>query len=127
MPTNLTLGFPEPQQERLLLRRSGLEGAIARFERALQEPESPVRAVRRIAAREADLVIAVGARLGEMTTSGYTLLNVPVPSQSLVHVHAGAEELGRVYQSQLMINAGMSQFASRLAMMVLTSRGTSPP
>ena len=68
--------------------------------------------------RDADLVVAVGARLGEMTTSGYTLLTVPVPSQSLVHVHAGVEELGRVYQSQLMINAGMPQFASRLAMMV---------
>jgi acetolactate synthase-1/2/3 large subunit len=41
-----------------------------------------------------------------------------VPAQSLVHVHTGAEELGRVYQAQLMINAGMPQFAARLAMMV---------
>jgi acetolactate synthase-1/2/3 large subunit len=68
--------------------------------------------------KDADLVVAVGARLGEMTTSGYTLLQAPVPTQALVHVHAGADELGRVYQSQLMINAGMPQFASRLAMMV---------
>jgi acetolactate synthase-1/2/3 large subunit len=68
--------------------------------------------------KDADLVIAVGTRLGEMTTSGYSLLEVPVPSQSLVHVHAGSEELGRVYQAQLMINAGMPQFASRLAMMM---------
>jgi acetolactate synthase-1/2/3 large subunit len=68
--------------------------------------------------RDADLVIAVGARLGEMTTSGYTLLEAPLPTQSLVHVHASAEELGRVYQAQLMINAGMQQFASRLAMMM---------
>ena len=68
--------------------------------------------------KDADLVIAVGARLGEMTTSGYTLLDVPLPTQSLVHVHASAEELGRVYQAQLMINAGMQQFASRLAMML---------
>jgi len=68
--------------------------------------------------RDADLVIAVGARLGEMTTSGYTLLDAPLPAQSLVHVHASAEELGRVYQAQLMINAGMQQFASRLAMMM---------
>ena len=68
--------------------------------------------------KDADLVIAVGARLGEATTSGYSLLDVPVPSQSLVHVHAGAEELGRVYQSHLMINAGMPQFAARLAMMI---------
>ena len=68
--------------------------------------------------RDADLVIAVGARLGEMTTSGYALLDAPLPSQSVVHVHAGAEELGRVYQAQLMINAGMQQFASRLSMMM---------
>jgi acetolactate synthase I/II/III large subunit len=68
--------------------------------------------------KDADLVIAVGARLGEMTTSSYTLLDVPLPQQSLVHVHGGAEELGRVYQAQLMINSGMAQFASRVAMMV---------
>jgi acetolactate synthase-1/2/3 large subunit len=68
--------------------------------------------------READLVIAIGPRLGEMTTSGYTLLTAPVPQQTLVHVHSGAEELGRVYQPSLAINTGMPQFASRLAMMV---------
>jgi len=51
-----------------------------------------------------------------MTTSGYTLLTAPVPQQSLVHVHAGVEELGRVYQPSLAINAGMPQFAARLAM-----------
>jgi len=65
--------------------------------------------------READLVLAIGPRLGEMTTSGYTLFEVPVPRQQLVHVHAGAEELGRVYQAALMINAGMPEIASALA------------
>lgn len=64
--------------------------------------------------READLVIALGARLGEMTTSGYTLFEVPVPRQSLVHVHAAAEELGRVLQPTLAINAGMAEMASAL-------------
>jgi len=68
--------------------------------------------------READLLIAIGPRLGEMTTSGYSLLVPPVPQQTLAHVHAGIEELGRVYQATLAINAGMPQFASRLAMMV---------
>jgi acetolactate synthase-1/2/3 large subunit len=68
--------------------------------------------------RDADLLLAIGPRLGEMTTSGYTLLSAPVPSQTLVHVHSGAEELGRVFQPSLAINAGMPQFASRLAMMV---------
>jgi acetolactate synthase-1/2/3 large subunit len=61
--------------------------------------------------RESDLLIAVGARLGEMTTSGYTLIDIPVPAQKLVHVHASAEELGRVYQAALPINSGMAAFA----------------
>ncbi len=65
-----------------------------------------------------DLVIAIGLRLGEITTGGYTLLRAPVPEQTLVHVHCGLEELGRVYQAQLMINSGMPQFAARLASMM---------
>jgi acetolactate synthase-1/2/3 large subunit len=65
--------------------------------------------------READLVLAIGPRLGEMTTSGYTLLAPPRPAQKLVHVHAGAEELGRVYQGDLLINSGMPQIAEALA------------
>ena len=47
-----------------------------------------------------------------MTTSGYTLLDVPRPRQRLVHVHPGAEELGRVYQAELPILSGMAQFAA---------------
>jgi acetolactate synthase-1/2/3 large subunit len=62
--------------------------------------------------RDADLLLVVGPRLGEMTTSGYTLLDVPKPKQTLVHVHPGAEELGRVYQADLPILAGMEQFAA---------------
>jgi acetolactate synthase I/II/III large subunit len=58
--------------------------------------------------READLLLVVGPRLGEMTTSGYTI----VGSQTLVHVHPGAEELGRVYRPALPILSGMEQFAS---------------
>ena len=68
--------------------------------------------------KEADLVIAIGPRLGEMTTGGYTLLEVPRPRQVLVHVHPGPEELGRVYQAPLAICSGLPQFASRLAMMM---------
>ncbi|MEJ6000090.1 thiamine pyrophosphate-binding protein [Paucibacter soli] len=64
--------------------------------------------------READLVIAIGARLGEMTTGGYTLLQAPRPAQTLVHIHAGAEELGRVYAADLLINASMSCAAQAL-------------
>ena len=65
--------------------------------------------------RDADLLLAIGPRLGEMTTSGYTLLDVPVPRQALVHVHPGNEELGRVYRAALMIEAGMPEFAAQLA------------
>jgi acetolactate synthase-1/2/3 large subunit len=67
--------------------------------------------------READLILAIGPRLGEMTTSGYSILQAPVPAQRLVHVHADAEELGSVYQAELMINSGMPQVAAMLAAM----------
>ena len=60
----------------------------------------------------ADLLLIVGARLGEWTTANYTLIGIPRPAQKLVHVHAGAEELGRVYQGDLLINSGMPEFAA---------------
>ena len=64
--------------------------------------------------KESDLVIAVGPRLGEMTTGGYTLLEAPKAKQTLVHIHASAEELNRVYQADLAINAGMGAAARSL-------------
>ena len=64
--------------------------------------------------READLIIALGVRLGEMTTGGYTLLQAPRPTQKLVHVHAGPEELGRVYAADLMLQASMACAAKAL-------------
>ncbi len=71
--------------------------------------------------RESDLVIALGPRLGEMTTGGYTLLQAPRPAQRLVHVHASAEELHRVYQADLAIHAGMGAAARSLEVL------TAPP
>jgi acetolactate synthase-1/2/3 large subunit len=70
----------------------------------------------RLAARikESDLVLAIGPRLGEMTTGGYTLLQAPRASQKLVHIHASAEELNRVYQADLAINATMNAAARSL-------------
>jgi acetolactate synthase-1/2/3 large subunit len=65
--------------------------------------------------RDADLLLVVGPRLGEITTSGYTLLEPPTPRQRLVHVHPGAEELGRVYQAELPILSGMEHFAAAVA------------
>jgi acetolactate synthase-1/2/3 large subunit len=64
--------------------------------------------------READLIIALGVRLGEMTTGGYTLLAVPRPTQKLVHVHAGPEELGRVYAADLLLQSSMACAAKAL-------------
>jgi acetolactate synthase-1/2/3 large subunit len=60
--------------------------------------------------RAADLVVAVGPRLGEITTSGYRLLEAPLPHQRLVHVHPGLAELGRLYQPELAINAAVAPF-----------------
>ncbi len=67
---------------------------------------------RRIA--QSDLVIAIGPRLGEMTTGGYTLLQAPRSQQTLVHIHPSAEELNRVYQADLAINASMRAAARSL-------------
>jgi acetolactate synthase I/II/III large subunit len=66
------------------------------------------------AIRDADLLIVVGARLGEMTTSGYALLKVPNPNQQLVHVHPSADELGSVYRADLPILASTHRFAEAL-------------
>ena len=64
--------------------------------------------------KDADLVIALGVRLGEMTTQGYSYLTAPRAAQKLVHIHAGAEELGRVYQADLMLQASMACAAKSL-------------
>jgi len=67
--------------------------------------------------KEADLLIAFGPRLGEMTTSGYSLLASPVPKQRLVHIHPDPQELGSVYQAELMIAGGAPETARMLAAM----------
>lgn len=64
--------------------------------------------------KDADLLIVVGDRMGEVTTRGYTLMTPPVPTQTLVHVYPGAEELGRVYHATLPIHAGPARFAEAL-------------
>jgi acetolactate synthase I/II/III large subunit len=61
--------------------------------------------------RESDLVVAIGARLGEVTTGGYTLFDIPVPKQKLIHVYPDPEELGRVYRPFLAIAATSRDFA----------------
>ena len=66
-------------------------------------------------ARAADLFIVLGGRLGEIASQGYAVLDIPTPQARLVHIHAGAEELGRVYAPHLAINAAPSRMAKALA------------
>ena len=72
------------------------------------------------AVREADLLLVLGARLGEMTTGGYTLLTPPEPAQRLIHIHPDPEEPGRVYRPTLGICASSVPTAAALA-------GLAPP
>ena len=65
--------------------------------------------------KQADVVLALGARLGEMTTSGYTLLTPPRSRQRLIHIHADADELGRVYRPDLPVVAKAGMMVQQLA------------
>ncbi|UDL89654.1 thiamine pyrophosphate-binding protein [Mesorhizobium sp. PAMC28654] len=67
------------------------------------------------AIKQADLVLLIGGRMGEMPSSDYTLLKSPYPDQTLVHIHADAGELGRVYRPTLAINASPSAFVKAFA------------
>lgn len=79
------------------------------------------RLARRV--QQSDLILAIGPRLGEMTTGGYALLPAPrLPAgQTLVHIHASAEELQRVYHADLAIHATMNAAARSLEVL------TAPP
>ena len=70
--------------------------------------------------KAADVVVLLGGRLGEMPSQGYTLLDIPNPRTKFVHVHPGAEELGRVYRPDLGIHASPTAFAAAL-------EGVEPP
>jgi acetolactate synthase-1/2/3 large subunit len=67
--------------------------------------------------READLLLVIGERLGEMVTNGYTLLRAPLRAHALIHVHPDATELGRLYHPALGIQASMPAMAAALAAM----------
>lgn len=64
---------------------------------------------------KADLILAIGTRLGEMTTGGYTMFAIPEPDQKLIHIYPGPEELGRVYRPALAINAASGPACAALA------------
>ena len=61
---------------------------------------------------EADVILAINVRFGEMTTDGYTLLRVPNPKQALIHVHGSDREIGKIYQPALGLHAGPNAFAA---------------
>ena len=109
----------------LFAERIGLPVATAFRRQDAISPASPVYAgslgygpnpklVERV--KNADLVIAVGARLGEATTDGYTVLTPDHPGQQLIHVHPDPNELGRVYRTDLGICADMGEFAESAAL-----------
>jgi acetolactate synthase-1/2/3 large subunit len=72
--------------------------------------------------KASDLLIVLGARLGEITTSGYGLITGPVPTQRLVHIYPEAEELGRFYHADLMVNATMPAMTNVLAALPKVTR-----
>jgi acetolactate synthase-1/2/3 large subunit len=67
--------------------------------------------------KDADVILAVGSRLGDIVTAGYTLLDPPKPKQTLIHVHPDAADLNRVYQTRLAIHSAMDAFGVALAAM----------
>jgi acetolactate synthase-1/2/3 large subunit len=64
--------------------------------------------------KDADVLLALGTRLGEIATQQYSVLELPRPVQTLIHVHADPDELGRVYEADLPIVSGSPQFAAEL-------------
>lgn len=68
---------------------------------------------------ESDCLLVIGSRLGEMTTAGFSMIDIPCPKQRLIHVHPGAEELGHIYQPELAINAGAGPFVAALSRAIL--------
>lgn len=70
--------------------------------------------------RQADVLFVLGARMGEIATQGYQIIKPPVPSQKIIHVHPSAEELGKVFQADCLVQAGTDAFCRVMA-------NTSPP
>ena len=74
------------------------------------------------AIRQADTIIVLGARLGEMTTAGYSLIDIPSPHQNLIHVYPGADELNRTYAARLAINCCVTEFCQSIEATVLRQK-----
>jgi acetolactate synthase-1/2/3 large subunit len=109
---------------RAFAERNGLPVATAFRRQALFDNDHPLYAgVLNIAidpklaarVRAADVILAIGARLDDVTTGGYALIEAPVPQQRLIHVYPGAGELGRVFHPALAIESGPAEFVAALA------------
>ncbi|MEM7294336.1 MAG: thiamine pyrophosphate-binding protein, partial [Pseudomonadota bacterium] len=75
----------------------------------------------REAISQADVILALGIRFGEMTTDAYTLFDCPQPQQKIIHVHPSDGELGKIYQAEMPIQSGVNAFVSSLGNMSLMS------
>ncbi len=75
---------------------------------------APLPELRRKLKEEVDLVIVIGSRLGEMTTQGYSLIDIPIPQMRFVHVHPGSEQLGHVYSPDLSIVSSPENFLTAM-------------
>ncbi|MEM1233173.1 MAG: thiamine pyrophosphate-dependent enzyme [Pseudomonadota bacterium] len=64
---------------------------------------------------DADVILALNIRFGEMTTDGYTLFEAPHPRQALIHTHASDLELGKIYQPAVALHAGPNEMVRALA------------
>lgn len=71
---------------------------------------APLPELRRKLKEEVDLLIVIGSRFGEMTTQGYTLIDIPLPQMHFVHIHPGPEQLGHVYEPDLSIVSSPENF-----------------
>jgi acetolactate synthase-1/2/3 large subunit len=71
--------------------------------------------------QEADVLLVIGERLGEMTTAGYSILTVPRAKATLIHVLSGPEELGRVYRPDFALNCSPENFCSALTMVKMNA------
>jgi len=74
------------------------------------------------AVKAADILLLIGARLGEMTTGGYSLIDIPCPEQTLIHVYPGSEELNRTYATDLSINCSVTEFCQAIENVKLESK-----
>ncbi|GAB5389679.1 MAG: thiamine pyrophosphate-binding protein [Alphaproteobacteria bacterium] len=63
------------------------------------------------AVQDSDLLLVIGPRLGEMTSSGFSLFDIPGDGKRIIHIHPGADEIGRLYEPRLGIPANLNAFA----------------